>query len=134
VNNSPSTEFTRSDGRRFAFPVGSAFLLLAAVLLWRDRDVLAAVGLGLGASLYAAGLIAPGSLGPVYRAWMGLARIISKVTTPIFMGIVYFGVLTPTGLIKRAFGKNPIVHTARDDSYWIKTEGQSSSGDLRRQF
>ena len=130
----PSTEFTRSEGRRFAFPVGSAFLLLAAVLLWRERDLLAGVMVALGASLYAAGLLAPARLGPVYRAWMALALAISKVTTPIFMAIVYFGVLTPTGLVMRAFGRNAIVHRAREDSYWVSTEDLNASGDLKRQF
>ena len=134
VKSSPSTEFTRSDGRRFAFPVGTAFLLLAAVLLWRERALLGGIAVALGGSLYAAGLLAPARLGPVFRAWMALALAISKVTTPIFMGIVYFAVLTPTGLIMRALGRNPMVHRARDDSYWVKTEGQRSSGDLRRQF
>jgi hypothetical protein len=132
VSSSPSTEFTSRDGRRFAFPVGTAFLLLAAVLLWRDRDLFAGVGLGLGLSLYVMGAVAPSRLGPIYRAWMGLASLISKVTTPIFMGIVYFAVITPTGLLMRAFGRNPIVHRATNDSYWAKMEGRH--GDLRRQF
>jgi hypothetical protein len=133
VQSSPSTEFTRSDGRRFAFPVGTAFLLLAAILLWRERTLLSSVAAGLGVFLYAAGLLAPARLGPLFRAWMALALAISKVTTPIFMGIVYFLVITPTGIVMRALGRNPIVHRARDDSYWVKTDGRNS-GDLRRQF
>ena len=40
---------------------------------------------------------------------MGLAHAISKVTTPIFMGVVYFVVITPIGFIRRrAFGSNPL--------------------------
>jgi len=132
-SGSPSTDFTRSDGRRFAFPVGTAFLLLGAVLVWRDRDLLARLAGGVGLLLFAAGLVAPGRLGPVYRGWMAVAEAISKVTTPIFMAIVYFGVLSPTALLMRIFGRNPITHKPRSGSYWVRTEG-SSSGDLRRQF
>lgn len=131
MNSSLSTEFTASDGRRFAFPVGTAFAVLAGLLLWRDRDVLAGAALGLAALLYVAGLFAPTRLGPAHRAWMALAGAISKVTTPVFMAIVYFGVLTPTGLVMRAFGRNPMAHTPRDGSYWVESEGR---GDLRRQF
>jgi hypothetical protein len=133
VSSSPSTEFTSSDGRRFAFPVGLAFAVLSAVLLWRGRAVPSSVGLALAVALFIGGLVAPARLGPIYRAWMALAGVISKVTTPLFMGIVYFGILTPTGIIMRTLGKNPIVHRADDDSYWVKTESRGG-GDLRRQF
>lgn len=62
-----------------------------------------------------------------------MALVISKVTTPIFMGIVYFLVLTPTGLLMRLFGNKPIEHEPDQGSYWQSTEGRRTS-DLRRQF
>lgn len=131
--NSNSTEFTASEGRKFAFPVGTAFLLLSALLFWREKQMAFQVTLGLGSTLYLLGAIIPGRLGPVYHAWMRMALAISKVTTPIFMGIVYFLVLTPTGLLMRLFGRKPMSHSLRDDGYWVKTAGREPS-DLHRQF
>jgi hypothetical protein len=82
--------------------------------------------------LLAAGLLVPGQLGPVQRAWMGLAHAISKVTTPIFMGVVFFIVLTPVGLVMRLFGRNPIHHRAIDRSYWA---GRTDTrGGMTHQF
>lgn len=131
---SSSTEFTARDGRQFGTQVGIAFLLLGALLVWRDRSVPAAVVGSLGALLLLGGLLRPAALGPVYRRWMAIALLISKVTTPIFMGVVYFLVLTPTGLLMRVFGRNPIVHAASEDSgYWIRRE-PGQHGDMRRQF
>jgi len=72
----------------------------------------------LGTVLLAAGAAIPARLGPVYRAWMGLAQAISRVTTPVFMGVVFFAVLTPMGLVMRLFGRNPIRHRAVNQSYW----------------
>lgn len=131
--NSSSTDFTSSDGRKFAFPVGIAFLLLAGLLFWREKETLFRVAAGLGSALIVAGVLIPGYLGPVYRGWMRMALAISKVTTPIFMGVVYFVVMTPTGLIMRLVGKKPTRHEARDGSFWQSTEGRPK-GDLRRQF
>ena len=131
--NSSSTEFTPSDGRRFAFPVGTAFLLLSALLFWREKETAFQVTASLGALLYVAGAVVPGKLGPVYRGWMKMALAISKVTTPIFMGVVYFVVLTPTGLIMRLFGRKPMNHSERDGGFWYRTAGRDVS-DLRRQF
>src|SRR5258707_6130820 len=62
---------------------------------WRDwssdvcsSDLItrAEVVLGVGGTLVIAALLVPTWLGPIERAWMGLAHLISKVTTPIFMG------------------------------------------------
>jgi len=133
VTTSNSTEFTASEGRRFAFPVGAAFFLLAGLLFWREKEVAFWTVAGLGGSLYFAGLTIPGRLGPIYRAWMGMALMISKVTTPIFMAIVYFLVLTPIGLIMRILGHKPIRHKLENDSFWQSTADRPR-GDLRRQF
>jgi hypothetical protein len=137
VTSSSSTEstatFTASDGRKFAFPVGTAFLVLAAILWWRDRPTLMWVMTSLGAVLYVAGLVMPAGLGPVYRAWMRMALAISKVTTPIFMGVVYFVVFTPSGWLMRLVGNRPIVHRAEKGSLWQATTERTKS-DMRRQF
>ena len=131
--NSNSTEFTARDGRKFAFPVGTAFLVLAALLFWRDKTMAFQVTAGLGGTLYLLGAAIPRKLGPVYRGWMKMALMISKVTTPIFMSIVYFLVLTPTGLLMRLFGRRPMRHSLQEGGYWYRIEGREPS-DLRRQF
>ena len=123
---------TATEGRRFGLTVGIAFLALAAVALWRSRSVAAMVLSVLGGLLVFAGLIAPTRLGPVERAWMGLAHLISKVTTPIVMGVIYFAVFTPIGVAMRLAGRNPMVHSNATGSTWIRrTSGRS---DLSRQF
>ncbi|MDX1647958.1 MAG: hypothetical protein R3304_12500, partial [Longimicrobiales bacterium] len=81
--NSNSTEFSAADGRKFAFPVGIAFLLLAGLLLWRDKDTLWRIAAALGGTLILAGALVPGRLGPVYRGWMKMALAVSRVTTPV---------------------------------------------------
>ncbi len=129
-----STRLTAKEGRAFAFPVGIAFLILTAITWWRGHDLAMQVFGSLSGLLLVAGALVPTRLGPVYRAWMGLAHAISKVTTPIFMGVVYFVVLTPIGIARRTFGSNPMNHTAVDDSYWRIRPENKQRGDLNRQF
>jgi hypothetical protein len=87
----------------------------------------------MGIALFVAGLMVPGHLGPVYRAWMGLAHALSRVTTPIFLGLVYFVVITPIALLARLFGRQPMRHRAKEGSYWtpMSSGGRSS---LETQF
>lgn len=127
------TRLTPREGRKFGLTVGAAFIVLAAIGLWRGH-LIVPVGLGtLGAALGLAGLAIPGHLGPVHDLWMRGAHAISKVTTPIFMSIVYLVVITPTGLVMRLLGRDPLRHERSGKGYWILREpGESSS--LDRQF
>lgn len=124
-----------AEGRKFGLTVGGAFLVITGVLWWRGRlGAVPYVG-GLGAVLVLAGLLIPTYLGPVNRAWMGLAHLISKVTTPIFMGIVYFLVLTPIAFGMRLFGRHPMVHATGDMGYWFDRGAEKpEAARMERQF
>jgi len=122
-----------AEGRKFGLTVGAAFLLFAALFWWRGHEWPLRVAGSLGAALVVAGAVIPGHLGPVYRAWMGLALMISKVTTPIVMGILFYVVLTPIGWVRSTFGKHPLRHEAVGDSYW-QPRDDGGRGDLTRQF
>jgi hypothetical protein len=121
------------EGRKFGLTVGIAFAVLGGVAWWRGREVLAVGFWTAGGLLILAGLAVPTGLGPVQRAWMGLAHAISKVTTPIFMGIVYFVVLLPVGVVMRLFGRNPLTTHHRRETVWV-SRGENRRGDLERQF
>ncbi len=126
---------TPKEGRKFGLTVGAAFLALSGLLWWRGRHSAALVFLAVGAGLILAGLAAPARLGPIYRAWMGLAGLLSRVTTPIFMGIVYFLILTPTGEIMRLFGRNPIRRRPSEGSFWVRRlAGDGQRGKMEHQF
>jgi hypothetical protein len=124
-----------ADGRKFGLTVGTAFLAFGAIALWRGKQRTAMVLFALGGLLVVAALVAPTALGPVERAWMGLALAISKVTTPIFMGIVYFVVILPIGLVRRLTGNSPIVPPERAASRWDSHEPAVADGErMERQF
>ena len=125
---------TPAEGRKFGFLVGGAFLVLSTISVWRGHIIAPRVLAPLGVLLVLGGLFIPGQLGPVYRAWMGLAAVISHFTTPIFMGIVYFLVLTPMALLRRVIGGNPIVHTASANSYWVSHPAPPKAQDMEHQF
>jgi hypothetical protein len=126
---------TRSEARRFGLTVGAAFLVLAGVLWWRGRVLPAEIASGLGAVLVLAGLILPGALPQVHRVWMATALAMSKVTTPVFLAVVYFGVLTPIGLARRLFGGSPIDSKRGSGSVWVERVAQGRTpADMEHQF
>lgn len=132
----PPPRMTAAAGRKFGFTVGIAFLVFAAIAWWRGHPTLTMVLGALGGSLTLAGLVLPTYLGPVERGWMRLAHAISKVTTPIVMGVMYLVVIAPVGVLRRAFGGNPLSHTAPPEGgFWHhRPAGSRRSRSMRRQF
>ncbi|MGH7541269.1 MAG: SxtJ family membrane protein [Gemmatimonadota bacterium] len=123
---------TRAELRKFGLTVGVAFGALAGLIWWRGRGTAAAVLGTLGGLLVLGGLAAPAALAPVERGWMGLARAISRVTTPLIMGLIYFVVITPIGLLRRSVGKHPLRHPESEGSFWAGRD--EATGGLERQF
>jgi len=137
MEKTDSTGLTAAEGRRFAFTLAAAFAVLAGIAQWRGRERVAIVFAVLAGLFLIAGLVAPSQLGPVERAWMGLARAISKVTTPIFMGIVYFVVLTPTGLLRRVLAKKTLSPARSAKTFWVDRkpmEPEAARRRMERQF
>jgi saxitoxin biosynthesis operon SxtJ-like protein len=123
-----------AEGRKFGLVVGGAFLLFGGISHWRGHTVAPLVLWSLGGVLVLGGLLIPGMLGPVHRAWMGFAHALSKITTPIFMGLVYFVVLAPVGLVRRLFGHNSLVRPEGSTFWAARAEGSDRRSDLQRQF
>jgi hypothetical protein len=73
--------------------------------------------------------------GGVYRAWMRLALLLSRITTPLVLGIVYFLVLTPTAVVMRLMGKDPMARRFDKNakSYRIRSE-KPSKDQMERPF
>jgi Saxitoxin biosynthesis operon protein SxtJ len=121
-----------AEGRKFGLTVGPALLVFAGIAWWRGRQTSSTVLASLGVLLLLAALVIPAQLDPVRRAWMGLAHLISKVTTPIFLGLVYFIGFAPTGFFVRVLGRDPLRHERGAKTFWHEHPEKPSS--LERQF
>lgn len=131
--HSSDKPYTASAGRKFGLTVGIAFLVFSGIARWRGHPTTFLVLAGLGAALVLSALVAPRLLRTVDAAWMKLALLISKVTTPVFMGVIYFLVLTPIGSIRRTFARSALVHPAGQDGFWADRSSHPTSS-LERLF
>tara|TARA_Y100001936_G_scaffold28120_1_gene26377 strand:- start:332 stop:718 length:387 start_codon:yes stop_codon:yes gene_type:complete len=79
------------------------------------------------------GLINSKFLSPLNKAWFKFGLILGSVIAPIVMGIVFFLVVTPTGLIMKALGKDLLrVKRNKNNTYWL--EKDNSNNNLKNQF
>ena len=70
----------------------------------------------MGGVLAAWGLIGPMTLNPVYRGWMRRGLLLSRITTPIVLGFVFYVMIAPIGSVMRRFGWDPMARKIDDSS------------------
>ena len=106
--------------REFGLIVGAVFGLLGLWWIYRGKFLnLAYVFTLLGAALILLGIVLPRVLVVPRKGWMKLAESLSYVSSRVILALVFFLVLTPIGLVKRAMGWDPLYRRARPrDSFW----------------
>jgi len=70
---------------------------------------------------------------PLNKLWFKFGMFLGKIITPLVMGIIFFFVVTPIGLIMRLIGKDLVnLKYNLNKSYWIEKSGQKSK--MKNQF
>jgi len=110
--------------RSFGLMVGGIFVLIGLwPALFRGEDLRLWVLIFAGFLMIPA-LLFPRILRPAYRIWMATGQILGWVNTRIILGVVFYGLFLPTGLIMRLLGK---------DSMRLKLKGDIDSYRVVRQ-
>ena len=66
------------------------------------------------------------------RLWIQFGLLIGKIISPIIMGLVFFFVVTPIGLLVRILRKDVMGLKRGESSYWIKRKDKVQS--MKKQF
>jgi len=125
-----------SSDRSFGFVFAVVFLIIALYPLLNSNGIRIWAMTVSGAFLLLAVLV-PHVLTPANRLWTKFGLLLHNIVSPIALGILFFLVVTPTGLLMRLFGKDPLRLRCDPaaDSYWIKRDPPGPAADsLNNQF
>ena len=79
------------------------------------------------------GLINSKILTPLKSVWIKFGYLLGNIISPVVMGIIYFLVLTPTGIIMRLLGKDILkLNKNKLNTYWEKKSKNQST--MKNQF
>jgi hypothetical protein len=92
--------------RSFGFILGIPFAALGLwpALVHGSGGRLWAVVLGGG--LIGTALVAPQTLKPAYTFWMYLGKILGWINSRIILGLCFYGLFTPLGMVMRMAGRD----------------------------
>ena len=106
----------RSFGWVFVF-----VFLVIGILPLRHGQPLRLWALAVSGVLLIPTLVKPAVLHPLNAVWTRLGLLLGQIMAPVVLGILFFLVVTPIGVLMRLLGKQPL-HLHSDSgiaSYWI---------------
>lgn len=129
-------EVQGSSNRNFGLVFAALFLILAFVPDSDGDYMLSWLG-AFSFIFLAAALMAPDLLGPLNVLWTRFGMLLHKVMSPVILGFMFFGVVMPTGILKRIFGGDGLGLTfdKKAESYWIERDPPGPAPDsMKHQF
>ena len=122
-----------SSNRSFGLVFFVVFLIIA---LWplKSGEEFRLWSLVLSIIFFILGILNSKLLTPLNKLWFKFGIFLGAIISPIIMGIVYFLVVTPTGVFMRLLGKD-LLKTSKvknTSTYWIKRNKQQST--MKKQF
>ena len=118
--------------RNFGIVFFIVFLIIALWPLLKQNEI-RIWSLIISFIFFVLGLINSRLLTPLNKLWFKFGILLGNIISPIVMGIVFFLVVTPTGLIMRFFRKDILkLKKNTSDSYWINKDDTNSS--MKNQF
>ena len=121
-----------SSNRSFGIVFFIVFLLIALYPLTHNEEIRVWSSI-ISLIFLVLGLLNSKILTPLNKLWFKFGILLSKIISPLIMGIIFFLVVTPIGLLMRILGKDLLnLKYNNNQSYWVEKNGPKSR--MRNQF
>ena len=124
----------RTVTRDQARDTGMALALVCLILFWITRAPGWAFVAGL---LLLADMISPRLFKPLGRVWFGLSNILGSVVSKALIGLAFYLVVTPVGLLRRRMGKDTLKlnqFKQGDESVFVTRDHTYVPADVEQPF
>lgn len=112
-----------SSDRSFGFVFAVVFVVIALWPLWHGGG-LRWWSLCVAGAFVVIAMAVPRILAVPNRLWLKLGLLLGKIVSPIALGVLFYLVFVPIGMLMRLFGKDPLKlrRDAAATTYWVDRE------------
>jgi len=130
-------EGERGSDRSYGLVFAAVFAIVGLWPLTGEGGEVRIWALAVAAGLALVAWLRPVLLAPVNRLWFRFGLLLHKTISPLVMGLVFFVAVTPLGLLRSLFVRDPLGlrldPTA--ETYWVEKETKRPpKGSMERQF
>tara|TARA_B100001057_G_scaffold427908_1_gene452948 strand:- start:2217 stop:2624 length:408 start_codon:yes stop_codon:yes gene_type:complete len=118
--------------RKFGFFFSFIFLIISTYLYINKFNITFLIFSFVSIIFFIIAFIKPEILKPLNKLWMKFGMLLGIIISPLVMGLIFFFIFTPTGLIMKLFGRDELLlRLNKKSSYWIN---QNENGDKSNSF
>lgn len=130
-----TSEIQLPSNRKFGWFFTAIFSLAALYSWWIDSSEWLYALSGIGALFFTATVLRADVLLPLNKAWMRFGFILGMIISPIVMGLIFFGIFSPIGILMRIFGRDELqLRVNQRASHWVNREQSTRVTYFENQF
>ena len=134
-----TAEVTKSDLRKFGLIMGGMFALIFGLLFpWigdKTKDTWPMWPFIVMAVFWAVAIVAPQILRPVNEIWIKIGNVLGFINTRIILGLMFFVMIFPIGMLLKLFGKDSMDRKLnKDTDTYRKITKQRNKEHLEKPF
>jgi hypothetical protein len=126
---------SRKELRNFGFVMAVALAAIASIVLWQDKTAWPYL-YALAGFFLVAGIAFPRVLAPIEWLWMKFAGIMGVIMTHVILGVAYYLIVTPIGVVMKLTGRDPLNRKFDKEaaSYWLPVDPKGPSSRPEKPF
>ena len=131
-----STEIELPTNRRFGGFFSIVFLLTGVYFLSQGSSTFMYLFLALAVIFFVISIINADLLLPLNRLWMQLGLLLGKIISPLVLGIMFFGLITPIAIVLFILGRDELrLRSKKLRSFWrYRSQEPLNSSTFKNQF
>ncbi len=130
-----NSEIKLPSNKNFGLLFSTIFFLIALYFLYNHSNTIAYVLIGISIIFLIITLYNSDLLFPLNKLWMRFGFLLGIVISPVVLGIIFFGLFSPYGIIMRIFGRDELhLKKIKRKTYWKPRLNELSQTNFKRQF
>ena len=129
------SEISLPSNKKFGYFFCVLFLITSIYFLYSESQTSGYILITLSIIFFLTTLIKAELLLPLNKIWMRFGLLLGMIISPIVLGIIFFGLFTPYGIIMRIMGRDELrLKQIKTKSNWILRSKTSSQTNFKQQF
>ena len=122
--------------KHFGLLLSVIFFILAVYLIFKKSIFLGQFLLILSGTFFLVSITIPRYLNRITKLWLRFGDILGRVVSPITLGLIFFILITPIGMLTRLFGRDELLlKRTTKRSYWLmRNKNNEKFNSFEKQF
>jgi len=129
------TDIKLPSNKRFGYFFSTIFFIATGYFLYVESQTIGYIFAIVSVLFIATTLINADLLQPLNKIWMHFGLLLGKIISPIVLGIIFFGLFTPYGIVMRLLGRDELrLEIQKNKSHWILRSKSTQQINFKQQF